>query len=122
MHRPTCGILTILLLSAWLVCECGNFFGWFEASPLWTGAFMRVGILTGALWLAHPQLEKLPVKLLMVVIAGVMIVAVLILKRPQAVAMFAGVLILMIKIRPLFSPVASKLRPKRRAPASTPPE
>ncbi len=109
MHRPTCGIVTILLLLAWGACA------YFGGSELWSGAFLRVGILTAALWLALPQLQRLPSKLLVLVGAALVVVAVVILiKRPLAIPLFAGVLILMIKLRPLMSAV----RPNR-APAPT---
>jgi len=58
MHRPTVGILSLVLLSVGGVLY---FFGpSSERYQEWIGGSIRVGAVLGALWLALPQLRRLP--------------------------------------------------------------
>jgi hypothetical protein len=58
MHRPTVGLIAIVLLGTALAL-------WIIPSGLQShqallGACLKVGAVMGALWLAHPQLMRLP--------------------------------------------------------------
>ena len=57
MHRPTVGILAIVLLVAGGVM----FFGGYDEGPAEQiqGAFLRIGVLLATLWLAHPELSRM---------------------------------------------------------------
>jgi hypothetical protein len=57
MHRPTIGILAILLLAAGAVM----YFGDYDEGPAQQiqGAFLRVGTLLATLWLAYPELRRM---------------------------------------------------------------
>jgi hypothetical protein len=57
MHRPTVGILAIVLLAAGAVM----YFGGYDEGPAEQiqGAFIRIGVLLVTLWLAHPELSRM---------------------------------------------------------------
>jgi hypothetical protein len=73
MHRPTIGAIAVVLLGAAAVL---NFLpeSW-GSFPGLLAACLRVGILMAALWLAHPQLHRLPVWLLGSIVVSAMAVA-----------------------------------------------
>ena len=73
MHRPTVGILAIVLL---LVGGVLYFFGPSnERYQEWIGGCIRVGAVLGALWLALPQLRRLPNWMVPVIFAMCMVLA-----------------------------------------------
>jgi hypothetical protein len=57
MHRPTAGILAIVLLLAGGVM----YFGGYDEGTAGQvqGAFLRVGTVVATLWLAHPELSRM---------------------------------------------------------------
>ena len=53
MHRPTIGLIAIVLLVA-------GFFTRNAADPTLSAALLRVGLVMSILWFAHPQIKGLP--------------------------------------------------------------
>ncbi|HTM55509.1 MAG TPA: hypothetical protein VL175_15885 [Pirellulales bacterium] len=68
MHRPTIGVIAIVLLAAGLLLRD-------PSQATLSAACLRVGMVMGLLWLAHPQLERLP--LWATVVGGVLALAIL---------------------------------------------
>jgi hypothetical protein len=58
MHRPTIGLLAIVLLGTALTLAIVP--SHVSAHQALLGACVKVGAVLGALWLAHPQLMRLP--------------------------------------------------------------
>ncbi len=57
MHRPTAGILAIVLLTVGIGLSIGS------ESEIWQhfgGSCWKFGVLVGLIWFAHPQLKKMP--------------------------------------------------------------
>lgn len=97
MQRHLIGIIALLLLAAAVVVVV------LRGDELWQGAFVRVGLLTAAVWLAYPQLQhvgRLPGWLAAGVGLVLVVVIAFVLRRPQAIAMFLGIVVLLIKLRP----------------------
>ena len=57
MHRPTVGILAIVLLSLGAILSLAVSG---DDAQAWAAGLIRVGIALGALWLALPELKRLP--------------------------------------------------------------
>jgi hypothetical protein len=74
MHRPTIGILALVLLTAgfllWVLAEES------EDIYLWIGACLRVGAVMATLWFALPQLQRMPPVLVTMVVVFCLIVAI----------------------------------------------
>ena len=102
MHRPTVGLIALVCLAAaaWL--------WWFpltwQGSAALQGATTRIGLVMGAIWLALPQLSRIPGWILQLVAATALIVAV----RPKFAIVAIPVLLAYLILRP------KKLRPKKR--------
>ena len=97
MHRPTVGIiaLSLLLLSLglyWQGVQAGDY-------AVWMSAFLRVGLVMAALWLAHPQLSRLPRWILGACIGGVFI-ALLAARNLRTLGLGLVVLIIAARLRP----------------------
>jgi hypothetical protein len=85
MHRPSIGFITIVLLAAGLLMRSSS-------DETVSSACLRVGLLMGILWLAHPQLERAP-RWLVLVGCGAMFVVMrwprlLVLALPVAIALW----------------------------------
>ncbi|HUY31801.1 MAG TPA: hypothetical protein VMV69_03405 [Pirellulales bacterium] len=95
MHRPTLGVIALVLLIA------GG------AGQIWASsdagvqqvliAFWRVGFVLATLWLALPQTRRLPNKLLLV---AIVVIAVVLATRPKIVPILLGFLLLFALLRP----------------------
>jgi di/tricarboxylate transporter len=78
LHRPTLGILAIVLLS---LAAALTFFSPAEGQyAQYTSACMRVGVVLAVLWLALPDTKPLKNRLL---IAGIVLAAVVFVVRPR---------------------------------------
>lgn len=73
MHRPTVGILALVLI---LIGGVLYFFGpQSERYQEWIGGTLRIGLVLGALWLALPQLRRLPRWMVPVIFALCLVLA-----------------------------------------------
>jgi hypothetical protein len=82
MHRPTVGVLAILLLLAGGVMY---FAGYDEGNALLLqAAFLRVGAVLAVLWVAHPELSRM---------------------RPWMVILFVAALVGVVFVRRLLVPL-----------------
>ncbi len=90
MHRPTLGLIAALLLglSVFVQLRCP------EAGI--AGPLLRVGLVVGALWLAHPQLRLLPKWMIAVLLGTLLLVS----WRPKILWFALPVLILLVILRP----------------------
>ena len=94
MHRPTVGIIAVVLLAS--------------AAALWVwpldwdgydallGACVRIGAVMAAIWLAHPQLVKLPLWLP----EAVVVVAIVVALRPKLIIVALPLILLLLWLRP----------------------
>jgi hypothetical protein len=57
MHRPTVGVLAIVVL---LLGAILSLVGVGDEAQAWGAGLVRVGLALGALWLALPELKRLP--------------------------------------------------------------
>jgi hypothetical protein len=118
VHRPTLGILAIVLLS--LAAGLAIFSPAEGHYAQYTSACMRVGVVLAVLWLALPDTKPLKNRLL---IAGIVLAAVvfvvrpglllLALKHPVGVALIGAALFLLKILRPRRSRTARKASPAR---------
>lgn len=94
MHRPTVGILSLILLAVGTVV----WLGWrdVEQAQQWIGACWRVGFALGALWLALPDLSRLPTWILVPILA----VAVLVARQPRIMLIVIVAMVLYAWLRP----------------------
>jgi hypothetical protein len=115
MHRPTLGILALLLLLTGL----GLVFAPGEGAEMWSDALLRVGILLGVLWLAYPDLKGFPGWLLLAGGVAFLAVAFFVLRKPYAVGLLAAIVVLMVKLRAISLPKGKKVGGKPRPSGST---
>lgn len=97
MHRPTIGIITLLLLAA---IPALHYSLPVDEARLWVSGCLRVGLIMGGLWLAHPQLVKIPHKVLLFFFLGFFALMVFIIKQPRAIALLAAIAIFLAWFRP----------------------
>ncbi|MDA7977651.1 MAG: hypothetical protein MPJ50_02640 [Pirellulales bacterium] len=96
MHRPTVGIIAILLF----VTAAGLFpFASQQTSTVWMlfSACLKVGILMSVVWLAQPHLVGFPWWLLL--IAGIVAVAVLAIRQPRPTLLLIAIVIVVLRVR-----------------------
>lgn len=90
MHRPTVGVLAILLLLAGGVMY---FAGYDEGNALLLqAAFLRVGAVLATLWVAHPELSRMRPWMIILFVAalvGVVFVRRLLVPLLAAALLFA---------------------------------
>jgi hypothetical protein len=91
MHRPTIGIIAIVLLTAAAILAIVQP----ENEALAPGC-LRIGLVMGALWLAQPQLARLPGWLM----AGAVIVILVTALRPKLFLVAIVVLVAVAILRP----------------------
>jgi len=97
MNRPLVGILAIVLLAiggvllVWRPIE----------SEAFTSAFVRIGLVLAALWLALPDTRRPASRWLMI---GVLLLAVLLAIRPKLIPLAVVILIAMAILRPRSHP------------------
>ena len=86
MHRPTVGLIALVLLTGAAGCYL---FGW--ASGALESAFWRVGMVMAFLWLALPELLRVRSKMLFGIFLAVLLVAVLSRRLLPLVVVFCAV-------------------------------
>ena len=94
MHRPTVGIIAIVLIGS-AVALWARPLQWDGYAAL-LGACVRIGAVMAAIWLAHPQLVKLPSWVPGVVVVAAIIVAL----RPKLIFIALPLLLLLLWLRP----------------------
>lgn len=94
MHRPTVGIIAILLLATWAALWIWPL-TWSGNHAL-QGACLRVGIVMGAIWIAQPQLQRVPGW--MVTLGTIM--AIFVALQPRRLVVFVPLLIVFYFLRP----------------------
>jgi hypothetical protein len=72
MHRPTVGILAIVVLALGAAL---SLLGSGDDAQAWGAGLMRVGIALAALWLALPELKRLPAWMLVAVAVLLIVLA-----------------------------------------------
>ena len=95
MHRPTVGILAIVLLVAGGLM----YFGGYDEGPAEQiqGAFLRIGVLLTALWLAHPELSRMRPWMVIVFVAA--LVGVVFVRRLLVPLLIVAVLVAILRPR-----------------------
>ena len=105
MHRPTLGALAVLFLVGalvlWLV------FPQHAEKGIWI--LIRIGAMFGVLWLAHPQLERVP-RFLWI---GIFVTAVVLGVRPKLLPVVLLILIAIAILRPRRGRGASAAQPRK---------
>ena len=96
MHRPTIGVVAVLLLGTSAVLWLG---GWGSETAGLMSAGFRMGLVMAVLWLAEPQLRGRKPWVLPAVVA-VSVMAVLFNKRPLLFFVVLGILLLAAIVRP----------------------
>jgi hypothetical protein len=96
MHRPTIGIITLVLWAGAAVLWVWQ--DQIEHGEAWLGACVKVGSVMAALWLAHPQVSRWPAWLVAAG-AGVLLVA-LLFRQPRVLLVAMGVLFIVLRLRP----------------------
>lgn len=94
MNRTAVGLTAI----GFLVCGAALYVwpqNW-ESYPLVLSACVRVGAVLGAIWLAHPQLNRMPDWLFALGVAAMLLAAI----RPKVILIAIPILILIALLRP----------------------
>jgi hypothetical protein len=96
MHRPTLGILALLLLVAGVVM----YFAGFEDDryDFMQAAFLRVGAMLATLWLAQPELSRMKPWMVIVFVAA--LVGILFVRRLIIPLLVVAVLVAILRPRP----------------------
>ncbi|MBX3412080.1 MAG: hypothetical protein KF708_05125 [Pirellulales bacterium] len=94
MHRPSVGILALVLLatgtSLWAFGENT------DTTAAWVAACWRIGLALAALWLALPDMRRVPVWLL----AGLLFVALVVARNPRIMLIAVGAALAFTVLRP----------------------
>ena len=94
MHRPTVGIIALAFLGGALALWVRPL-DW-DGYLAMLGACVRIGLVMGAIWLAHPQLVKLPAWLPNVMLVAAIGVAL----KPRLIFIAVPLLLLFFWLRP----------------------
>lgn len=95
MHRPSVGILALILLTTGTLLWA--FGSEAENSTAWVAACWRIGLALGALWLALPQLHRVPGWL----IAAILFVALVVARQPRVMLLAVAVAIAFSVLKPI---------------------
>jgi hypothetical protein len=111
-HRPTIGISALLLLAIGAALEV-----WWSSDAMqpWIAACIRVGSVLAVLWLAYPQVSRVPAWLIAVGI-GLVFVALAFARKPQVLILATIVLFVVMRLR-AFAPAVDRKnagRPSRK--------
>lgn len=102
IHRPTVGVIALALIVGAVTRAVLLWMGDPSAlsEDMWLSAFVRVGLVMGALWAALPLLEKIPHWLPKA--AAVPILIVLLMQgKVRIVMLAAGAYVIVVLLRPL---------------------
>ncbi|MHB1035907.1 MAG: hypothetical protein ACYC35_02825 [Pirellulales bacterium] len=94
MHRPTVGIIALVLL-----LSGATLLVWRPESAtyqVWLSACLRVGAVMALVWLAHPQLVRLPAWML----GAVLLLLPILAWKPKLFLLAVPILILLAFLRP----------------------
>ena len=97
IHRPTVGVIAALLIVGaivlWIWAPLGS------NNEVSLSACVRVGLVMAALWLALPQLERIPNWLM----KAALFVALLLVsfKQPRVLVLAGGIYLVVVLLRPL---------------------
>jgi hypothetical protein len=97
VHRPTIGVVAVLLLAAGIALAL-----WSSSSDaqLWTSAFLRIGTIMGLLWLAWPQIGRIPWWIMLVGLGVLFLALVLARQPPRVIVMAILAAIVVMRLRP----------------------
>ena len=108
MHRPTVGIIALVLIGLALLLTFGP---WTPVgSEGWLAACWRIGVVMCLLWLAHPQLERLPGWIAVPIIGSLLLAA----WRPKLLLVGLVIFFAMAILRPRKRPGAARQQPRSR--------
>ena len=97
MHRPTLGVLALLFLGGGILgIVLENYVYPGAIGAFWPAGAIRIGAAFGALWLAHPQLDRLP-RILWI---GIVVLAVVVARWKYLLPTVAVILVLLAVLRP----------------------
>ena len=102
IHRPTVGIIALVLIVG-AVARAVSLGMWDPSSlsrDMWLSAFVRVGLVMGALWLALPLLERIPHWLPKAAVVPILIVL-LMQGKIRIVMLAVGAYVIVVLLRPL---------------------
>ena len=102
IHRPTVGAIALVLIVGAVARAVVLWMGEPSAlsSDMWLSAFVRVGLVMGALWLALPLLERIPHWLPKAAVVPILIVL-LMQGKVRLVMLAAGAYVIVVLLRPL---------------------
>jgi len=111
MYRPAVGIIAVVLLASAVAVPL-----FVEDAEAWQAASVRVGLLMGAVWLAHPHLVKVHPRVLTAGFVGLAIVMIYAVKHPLAIAMLVVIALFFgyLKIRSQHPQRRPQQRPRKR--------
>lgn len=96
MHRPTLGAVALLCLALGGVVLWAGQGDATQSSSGWGGALLRVGLMLGALWLALPEVQRIPNWLYGVILCGGIVLAL----RPRYFLLAVGMALALALLRP----------------------
>ena len=118
MHRPTVGAIALVLLAGWLALLFGeeSLRETFDLDQSLTiglqAACIRVGLVMAAIWLAHPQLNRLPGWTAKAILLGAIVIA----WRPKIAIVVLPMLLAYFVLRPRKrADVPPRARPRERS-------
>ena len=94
MHRPTIGVIALVLLATALVLALWPFSD--SSTQQFESACWRIGAVMAALWLAHPQLKRLPRWALPALLVLILVIA----RWPRMLALAIAILLAFAFLRP----------------------
>ena len=95
MHRPSVGILALVLLTTGTALwTCGDNS---DTTAAWVAACWRIGLALAALWLALPDMKRVPIWLL----AGLLFLALVVARNPRIMLIAVGAALAFAVLRPL---------------------
>jgi len=105
MHRPTLGMIAVVLLVAGAALHYWSPQG--HGYPQFVAAFVRVGAVLAALWLALPDVRQ-PQSRMLLIAAAVMILVLAV--RPRLFLPALGILLAVAILRPRIASAARRMR------------
>jgi len=95
MHRPTVGIIALVLLLLAVVARATGG----DQDSAWQAGCFRISLLMGAIWLALPHLRGLHPLWLFGVVGAVLVALLMAAKHPAQIALLAGAALVLAFLR-----------------------
>lgn len=95
MHRPSVGILALVLLTTGTALW--TFGDNTDTTSAWVAACWRIGLALAALWLALPDMKRVPIWLLAGLLFGALVVA----RNPRIMLIAVGAALAFAVLRPV---------------------